>query len=229
MCNELSTIICNESSNKCIYRIQTTKKLETSYRLRSLITVHIPLIVILSWRWWRCWMIQQMMRWFNDGTCEMLLFKMAESIQAGLNKTDGKWQNEDEVDTACRLRNPYVLTAFAPVLQKLVATSPKQTKKTKLRQFPWNGEQKPSNSITSEKKQLRRVDLKNSNHERINMPTKKYTKTRKDGSLLRHSRAIPSAESRLLTRNHTKCDVWPQNTQQKQLILAPNKKTHSHM
>ena len=148
MCNELSTIICNESSNKCIYRIQTTKKLETSYRLRSLITVHILLIVILSWRWWRCWMIQQMMRWFNDGTCEMLLFKMAESIQAGLNKTDGKWQNEDEVDTACRLRNPYVLTAFAPGLQKLVATSPKQTKKTKLRQFPRNGEQKPSNSQT---------------------------------------------------------------------------------
>lgn len=59
----------------------------------------------------------------------MLLFKMAEWIQAGLNKTDGKWQNEDEVDTACRLRNPYVLTAFAPGLQKLVATSPKQTKK----------------------------------------------------------------------------------------------------
>ena len=78
----------------------------------------------------------------------MLLFKMAESIQAGLNKTDGKWQNEDEVDTACRLRNPYVLTAFAPGLQKLVATSPKQTKKTKLRQFPRNGEQKPSNSQT---------------------------------------------------------------------------------
>lgn len=66
----------------------------------------------------------------------MLLFKMAESIQAGLNKTDGKWQNEDEVDTACRLRNPYVLTAFAPVLQKLVATSPKQTKKNKAETVP---------------------------------------------------------------------------------------------